>query len=314
MCNTTTLIEAIPNVSEGRRRDVIERLVDAVDTTPGAQLLDSSSDPCHDRTVLTIVGDAAGLETALLQLYSVATAAIDLTRHRGAHPRIGAVDVVPFVPLRHASVADCVSLANSLGRLVAERFSIPVFLYEDAATRPERQALENIRRGQLEGLARRMALPEWRPDFGPPTPHPTAGASAIGVRKVLIAFNVNLDTDDVEIAHQIARTVRSRNGGLAHLKAIGIRLGDHGQVQVSMNLTDYTKTPMHRVFNLVKREADKRGVSIANTEVVGLAPADALIASAVSYLRLSEFKSGQVLDARLGGWLMGPSDKTSEET
>ena len=230
-----------------------------------------------------------------------------LTRHRGAHPRIGAVDVVPFVPLRHASVADCVSLANSLGRLVAERFNIPVFLYEDAATRPERQALENIRRGQLEGLTRRMALPEWRPDFGPPTPHPTAGASAIGVRQVLIAFNVNLDTDDVEIAHQIARTVRSRNGGLAHLKAIGIRLGDHGQVQVSMNLTDYTKTPMHRVFNLVKREADKRGVSIANTEVVGLAPADALIASAVSYLRLSEFKSGQVLRRAAGGWLMGPS-------
>ena len=308
------LIETVPNISEGRRRDVINRLAAAAATVPGSQLLDCSSDPSHNRTVLTLVGDAAALEAALLNLYAVAVDTIDLTTHRGEHPRIGAVDVVPFVPLRNTSMADCMSLAHAVGKQVADRFAIPVFLYEDAATRPERRALEEIRRGQLEGLTRRMAHAEWRPDFGPPTPHPTAGVSAIGVRRLLIAFNVNLNTGNLEIAEQIARTVRARNGGLPHLKAIGVRLGELDQVQVSMNLTDHTKTPIHRVFDLVAHEAAKRGVSIANSEVVGLVPADALVATAVSALRLAGFRSDQVIDARLGDAVMAPVDRSSEET
>ena len=215
------LIEAVPNVSEGRRSDVIDSLVAAVNTSPGSRLLDHSSDPYHNRTVLTLVGEPEDVTAALLALYAVAVETIDLTTHRGEHPRIGAVDVVPLVPLRGASVADCVATARTLGQKVADRFGIPVFLYEDAAGRPARRALEDIRRGQLQGLTTRMTQPEWQPDFGPPTPHPTAGASAVGVRQLLIAFNVDLDTDDIEIARQIARTVRARNGGLAHVKAMG---------------------------------------------------------------------------------------------
>ena len=308
-----TLIEAVPNVSEGRRRDVVEKLVDAVRESPGNRLLDCSADPSHNRTVLTIVGDTQGLTAALLHLYEAATRFIDLRKHSGEHPRIGAVDVVPFVPLQDASTDDCVTLANTLGRTVADRFGIPVFLYEQAATRPERRALENIRRGQLEGLARRMSDESWRPDFGPRVPHPTAGVSAVGVRRLLIAFNINLNTDDVEIARQIARAIRARNGGLPFVKAIGVCVANSDTVQVSMNLTDYTQTPIHRAFGFVKREADKRRVGIASSEVVGLVPAGALVDSAVSSLRMTRFTPDQVLDARLGGWMSVPQDRPSDE-
>ena len=232
----------------------------------------------------------------------MATAAIDLRTQRGEHPRVGAVDVVPFVALDGASTGDCIALARRLGRTVAERFGIPVFLYEDAATRPERRALETIRRGQLAGLAQRMAHAPaaWRPDFGPPMPHVTAGVSVIGARPILIAFNVNLDTDDVRIARRIARTVRARNGGLPHVKAIGVQLAERGAAQVSMNLTDYTKTPLHQVFAAVEREARRLGAGVACSEVVGLVPADALSESAVSALRLDRFRPAQLLDVRAG--------------
>ena len=199
----------MPNVSEGRRRPVIDRLVAAVSATPGCRLLDWSSDPSHNRTVLTLAGAPAGVTAALLALYQVATAAIDIRRHRGVHPRVGAVDVVPLTPLARVSGRECVALAHALGRSVAERFGIPVFLYENAATRPERRALEDIRRGQLTGLAGRMAQPDWRPDFGPAVPHPSAGVTVIGARPILIAFNVNLETDDLAAARAIARTVRT---------------------------------------------------------------------------------------------------------
>ena len=298
----TRLIEAVPNVSEGRRRRVVERLVQAAGGAAGSRLLDWSSDPSHNRTVLTVVGDRAGLLAALLALYEVATAAIDLRTHRGEHPRVGAVDVVPFVALDGVSTGDCVALARELGHTVAERFGIPVFLYADAATRPERRALEEIRRGQLDGLAQRMARePDtWRPDFGPPVPHATAGVSVVGARPILIAFNVNLDTDDVRIARRIARTVRASSGGLPHVKAIGVRLAERGAAQVSMNLTDYTQTPLHRVFEAVEREARRLGVRVAGSEVVGLVPAAALIESAVACLRIDRFRSSQLLDARAG--------------
>lgn len=296
-----SLVEAVPNVSEGRRRTVVDRLVAAVSGSPGSRLLDWSSDPSHNRTVLTLVGDQAGLLTALLRLYEAAIHAIDIRTHRGEHPRVGAVDVTPFVALDNASMADCAAMARSLGSTVAERFGIPVFLYEDAATRPERRALEDIRRGQLEGLARRMAsdAEAWRPDFGPLTPHRTAGVSVIGARPILIAFNVDLDTGDVSIARRIAQTVRARSGGLPHVKAIGVRLDDRNAVQVSMNLTDYRRTPMHHAFAAVEREARRCGVRVAGSEVVGLVPADALIASAADLLRIRRFRPDQLLDARL---------------
>ena len=294
-----TIIETVPNVSEGRRQDVIIALVNAVREVPGTRLLDHSSDAAHNRTVITLVGDAAGLTAALVRLYEAATDAIDLRTHRGEHPRIGAVDVVPFIPLQDASTDDCVTLAKVLGKTVAERFEIPVYLYGSAASRTERQALENIRRGQLAGLAGRMSEESWRPDFGPNTPHPTAGVSAIGVRGPLIAFNVNLDTDDLNVAREIAGAIRSRRGGLPFVKAIGVRLADRALAQVSMNLTNYEQTPMHRAFDYVKREADKRGVGIVNSEVVGLVPANALISTALRYLQLVTFRPDQVLDARL---------------
>ncbi len=297
------LIEAVPNVSEGRRVEIVRRLAAAAGGAPGSRLLDWSSDASHNRTVLTLVGDGEGLLAALLALYEVATAAIDLRAQRGEHPRVGAVDVVPFVALDGASRGDCVALARTLGRTVAERFGIPVFLYEDAATRPERRALEDIRRGQLDGLGERMARdPEtWRPDYGPPRPHASAGVSVIGARPILIAFNVNLDTDDVRIARRIARTVRARNGGLPHVKAIGVHLAERRAAQVSMNLTDYRQTPPHRAFEAVEREAHRLGVGVAGSEIVGLVPADALIESAVSRLRIERFRPDQVLDARAGG-------------
>jgi glutamate formiminotransferase len=310
---TMTLIQAVPNVSEGRRHDVVARLVDSVQNSPGSRLLDCSSDPSHNRTVLTIVGDPRALTEALLILYDVAIELIDVTIHQGEHPRIGTVDVLPFVPIRNVSIDDCVTLAKEFGNTVANRYGIPVYLYECAATRPERRALESIRRGQLEGLTKRMNKGTWQPDFGPSSPHPTAGASAIGARQTLIAFNVNLETDDMEIASQIARTVRTRDGGLPHVKAIPVRLIDRTRVQVSMNLTDYTRTPIHRVFKLVKREATKRGVKIAESEVVGLIPAEALIASAVRTLKITKFRPDQVLDAQIAEWDADPAGSLSGE-
>ena len=302
---TTTLVESAPNVSEGRRRPVIDRLVGAAAGAPGCRLLDWSSDPAHNRTVLTLAGDMQGVTAALLALYEVAADTIDIERHHGVHPRVGAMDVVPLTPLARASMSDCVALAHALGSTVAERFGIPVFLYEDAASRPGRRALENIRRGQLAGLARRMDRQDWHPDFGPPAPHPTAGVTVIGARSILIAFNVNLATDDLTVARDIARMVRASGGGLPHVKAIGVQLGS-GRVQVAMNLTNYLKTPLQRAFDAVRREAERRGVSIAGSELVGLVPATALDAAGADRLQLEHFGPERLLETHLGGRLTKP--------
>ena len=293
------VIEVVPNISEGRRRDVLELLAGAVRKVTGVSLLDLSADPSHNRCVLTIIGDAEPLLDALLELYEIATREVDLRRHRGVHPRIGAVDVVPFVPVRDTSMAECVELAGRLGRTVAERFSVPVFLYGEAATRPERRALEEIRRGQFEGLAGKMASDLWQPDSGTERPHPSAGVSAIGARGPLIAFNVNLQTDDLEAARAIAKTIRERDGGLACVKALGVRLEHRNLVQVSVNLTDYVKTPLHQVFAAIEQEATQRGIGIVESEVVGLAPMAAIVTAAADRLRLRDFSPNQVLEARL---------------
>ena len=293
------IIESIPNVSEGRRPDVIERLADAIRATPGVRLLDYSSDPSHNRSVYTLVGDADGVKRATLALFEQAVAVIDLRTHRGEHPRLGAVDVVPFVPIEGITMPECVALAKEVGAAVAERFGVPVFLYEEASANPARKNLEDIRRGEFEGLAARMRAAEWTADFGPAAPHPSAGATVIGARMPLIAYNINLNTNRLEVAKKIAAAIRHSSGGLRYVKAAGFMLEDRGIAQVSMNLTNYEKTPIFRVFEIVKREAARYGVSILESEIVGLVPSAALMAAAEFYLQIERFGPEQVLENRL---------------
>jgi glutamate formiminotransferase len=293
------IIETIPNVSEGRRADVIQRLVRAVRDSPGVRLLDSSSDASHNRSVLTFVGEADALRTAILSLFEAAVATIDLRRHTGEHPRVGAVDVVPFVPIEGVTMAECVTLARDVGAAVAERFGIPVYLYEEASENPARRNLEDIRRGEFEGLRAKMASPGWTPDFGPSTPHESAGASVIGARMPLIAYNINLNTDRLEVAKKIAAAIRHSSGGLRYVKAMGVKVADRHLAQVSINLTNYERTPMHRVFDLVVREAARYGVTVLESEIVGLVPSAALIDTAVHHLQLERFTAAQILENKL---------------
>jgi glutamate formiminotransferase len=293
------IIESIPNISEGRRPDVVDRLVAAVRGTSGVRLLDASSDPSHNRTVLTFVGDAAGIRAATLSLFTVAVETIDLRTQRGEHPRLGAVDVVPFVPIEDVSMSECVALAREVGAEVAGRFGVPVYLYEEASDNPLRRSLEDIRRGQFEGLSSRMTTPGWVPDFGPASPHPSAGATVVGARFPLIAYNINLATDRLEVAARIATAIRHSSGGLRYVKAIAVRLEDRGIVQVSINLTNYERTPMHRVFDMVVREAARHGVAVLESEIIGLVPAAALVSAAEHYLQLARFGPGQILENKL---------------
>ena len=294
-----SLIECVPNVSEGRRVEVVEALVRAIQRVPGVRLLDWSSDRDHNRSVLTLAGEAAPLRDAVLALFDAAIPAIDLRAHTGAHPRLGAVDVVPFVPLEGVTMGECVALARETAAAVSTRFQVPVYLYEEASTNPARTSLEDIRRGEFEGLAARMAAPAWTPDYGPSTPHPSAGASVIGARMPLIAYNINLASNQLDVAKKLAAAIRHSGGGFRYVKAMGVRLEERGIVQVSMNLTNHEKTPMFRVFEAVKREAARYGVSILESEIVGLVPEAALIRTAEYALQLEGFKSTQVLEARL---------------
>ena len=293
------IIECVPNISEGRRANVVAGIVDAVRNIPGARLLDYSSDASHNRSVITIAGDAAPLKAAVLALFEAAVAAIDLRAHTGEHPRMGAVDVVPFVPIEGVTMEDCVALATDTARSVAERFAVPVYLYEEASTNPLRKNLEDIRRGEFEGLAGKMASDGWAPDFGPATPHPSAGASVIGARMPLIAYNINLNTDRLDVAKKIAAAVRFSSGGFRFVKAMGVTLADRNIVQVSMNLTNYEKTPILRVFDAVRREAERYGVSVLESEIVGLVPSAALVDVSLATLQLTQFKKDQILEARL---------------
>ena len=293
------IIECIPNISEGRRPDAVATIAAAVGRTPGVRVLDVSSDAAHHRSVLTMAGDAAGLKAAILTLFEQTLPVVDLTSHKGEHPRLGAVDVVPFVPIDGVTMNDCVALARETGQAVAERFGVPVYLYEEAATDPARRNLEDIRRGEFEGLAAKMATAGWAPDFGPATPHPRAGATVIGARMPLIAYNINLATDRLDVAKKIAAAVRHSTGGLRFVKAMGVMLGDRGIAQVSMNLTDFDRTPIPRVFELVKREAERHGVAVLESEIVGLIPQAALLAAAEYYLQIAGFAPAQVLENRL---------------
>jgi glutamate formiminotransferase / formiminotetrahydrofolate cyclodeaminase len=291
------LIECIPNFSEARRPEVIDQIVAAIQTVPEVKLLDRSSDLDHNRTVLTFAGSPAGVEEAAFRAIKTAAELIDLDSHTGAHPRIGATDVVPFVPLSGASMADCIAIAQRLGQRVGGELSIPVYLYEAAAMRPERINLENIRKGQYEGLKTEIEMDANRkPDFGP-SKLPKAGATVIGARNPLIAFNVYLTTDDLDIAKKIAKAVRQSSGGLRYVKGLGLLVD--GRAQVSMNLTNFRETPIARVVEFIRREAERYGVGIHHSELVGLIPQEALVDAAVWYTQLDQFDKLQILESRL---------------
>jgi len=293
------VIECIPNISEGIDREKVETIAEALRATGGIRLLGVSSDVSHNRSVLTFVGDASSVRAGVAALFAAAVSRIDLTRHKGGHPRMGAVDVVPLVPIRGASMEDCVLLSREIGAEIAEKWSIPVYLYEESASSEGRRNLADVRKGEFEGLARKMELSEWKPDFGPSAPHATAGAVAVGARAPLIAYNINLGTRDLAVADRIARAIRHIGGGFRYVKAMGVELADRGCVQVSINMTNPRKTPLHRVFECVRSEAERSGVPIIASEIVGLSPADALFTAAEHYLRLENFSSDQVLEMRL---------------
>ncbi len=291
------LVECIPNFSEARRPEVVEAILASIRQVPGIRVLDHHSDLDHNRTVVTYVGAPAAVEEAAFQAIRTASERINLEEHTGAHPRIGATDVVPFVPIAGVTMLECVEIARRLGKRVGEELQIPVYLYEEAATRPERQNLENIRKGQYEGLKVEIENdPARTPDFGP-AKLGTAGATVIGARQPLIAFNIYLSTDEVPIAQKIARAIRQSSGGMRFVKAMGILVD--GRAQVSMNLTNFRQSPIARVVEMVRREADRYGVNIHHTELVGLAPQESLIDAAIWYLQLDQFEPEQILETKL---------------
>lgn len=296
----TEIIECVPNFSEGRRKEVIEAILEEIKNIKDVILLDYEMDADHNRSVVTFIGKSKAVKKAAFAAVKKATELIDMEKHEGEHPRIGATDVIPFIPISDVTMKECAALARELGEEIAEKLDIPVYFYEEAATRSDRKNLANIRRGQYEGLKKEIAKDEKRkPDCGPAKLHPTAGATVVGARMPLIAFNVNLNTNDLKIAKEIAKAVRHSSGGLRYVKAMGFNIKNRNMVQVSMNLVNYKRTPIFRVFELIKSEAKRYGVSILGSEVIGLIPMDALIDCADFYLQIENFKKEQILENRL---------------
>ncbi|MDR1765771.1 MAG: glutamate formimidoyltransferase [Lachnospiraceae bacterium] len=293
------LMECVPNYSEGRDLVKIEKILDVFRGKDGVKLLDYSSDSNHNRTVVTVVGEPGALGDAVVESVGRALELIDMTKHEGQHPRMGAVDVIPFIPIRGCTMADADSIARETARRAAGRFGQPFFLYEESASAPHRKNLADIRKGQFEGMAAKMADPAWKPDFGPGSVHPTGGVTAIGARPPLIAFNVNLDTDRLDVAVNIAKAVRHIGGGLRCCKAMGVILEERGVAQVSINMTDYTQTAVYRIFEMVKMEARRYGAGVLGCEIVGLVPMQALLDCAAYYLQLEGFDGTQVLENRM---------------
>ena len=283
------IVECVPNISEGRDTAVIEAVIDVIRKTAGVTLLDYSSDPSHNRTVITFLGCPEGVAEAAVGVAKKAAELIDLTHHVGEHPRMGAVDVIPFIPIKEMTAEDCVALSKTVAERVWKEAGMPVFLYEDSASAPHRVNLASIRKGQFEGMAEKVLLPEWEPDFGGRTVHPTAGVVAVGARMPLVAFNINLSTSDVEIASKIAKIIRRSSGGFDCVKALGVMLEERNTAQVSINMTNFHKTPLYRVLELVKAEARRYGVQVIGTEIIGLTPMQALIDSAEYYLQIEDF-------------------------
>ena len=293
------IMECVPNFSEGRDLQKIDKIVAPFRARAGVKLLDYSNDEDHNRLVVTVVGEPEPLRDAVLEAIGVAVELIDLNHHQGQHPRMGAVDVVPFIPIRGVTMDDAITLSREVGEEAARRYGLPVFLYEKSATAPHRENLAAIRKGEFEGMAEKIHQPEWKPDFGPAERHPTAGTVAIGARMPLVAYNINLSTPSLEIAHDIAKKIRFIGGGLRYCKAMGVELKDRGITQVSINMTDYTRTALYRAFELVRIEARRYGVSIVGSEIIGLVPMEALIDTVSYYLGLENFSLRQVLEARI---------------
>lgn len=297
--NWNKIVECVPNFSEGRDLKKIDRIVAPFRARAGVKLLDYSNDEDHNRLVVTLVGEPEALRDAVIEAIGVAVELIDLNHHQGQHPRMGAVDVVPFIPIKSVTMDEAVSLSREVGEKVAGLYHLPVFLYEKSATAPHRENLAAVRKGEFEGMAEKIKLPEWQPDFGPADRHPTAGTVAIGARMPLVAYNINLSTDNLEIATKIARNIRHINGGLRYVKAMGVELKERNITQVSINMTDYTRTALYRAFELVRIEARRYGVTIIGSEIVGLVPMEALIDTASYYLGLENFSMQQVLESRI---------------
>jgi glutamate formiminotransferase len=296
------IVECVPNFSEGRRREVIDKIVYSIRSVPGIKILDVEMDSDHNRSVVTFTGSKDNIQEAAFRGARAAMELIDLNKHQGQHPRMGALDVLPFVPITGVSMEDCVEIAQKVGARIGKDLKIPVYLYESAAKRPERANLENVRRGEFEGLRKTILTDDSRyPDYGPRQLHPTAGATAVGARMPLIAFNVNLKSTDLEAAKSIAKKIRASSGGLPKVKALGFALESKGLVQVSMNLTDYTVTPTSRVYEEVVKEATARGLEIADSEIIGLIPLDAVCDLAARFLKVGSFSSSQVLERRIWG-------------
>jgi len=294
------VVECVPNFSEGRRKDVVDAIGSAIASVAGARILDVQMDADHNRSVITFVGDHRAVSEAAFRGASAAVERIDMNVHRGEHPRVGALDVLPFVPIAGVTMEDCVALARAVGKRIADELHVPVYLYEAAASRPDRRALPDVRRGEYEGLKVEIETnPDRKPDFGPARLHPTAGACIVGARPVLIAWNVNLRTADVGVAKRIARAIRESDGGLAAVRAKGFALSERGLVQVSMNMVDYRRTSLVQAFEAIRALAEREGVEIAESEVVGLVPLDALVDGATQYFKLARFHRDQILETRL---------------
>ncbi len=294
------IVECVPNFSEGRRKDVVDAIAEAIGSVAGVRVLDQEMDANHNRSVITFVGDRAGVAEAAFRGAQKAVERIDMNRHQGEHPRVGALDVLPFVPIAGVTMDDCGGLARSVGKRIADELHVPVYLYEAAATRPDRRALPDVRRGEYEGLKVEIATnPDRRPDFGPLRLHPTAGACIVGARPVLIAWNVNLRTTDVGTAKRIAESIRESDGGLPAVRAKGFELADRGLVQVSMNMIDYHKTSLVQAFEAIRALAAKERVDIEESEIIGLVPLDALVDAATQYFKLARFHREQILETRL---------------
>ena len=294
------IIECVPNFSEGRDLAKVEKIADCFRGKPGVKLLDYSSDKDHNRSVVTVIGEPEPLRDAMVEAIGKAVELIDMTKHEGQHPRMGCVDVVPFIPVKNATIEEADALAKEVAKLAAEKFGQPFFLYERSATAPHRENLASVRKGQFEGMAEKMKDQTlWKPDFGPSTIHPTGGGTAIGARMPLVAYNINLDTPNLEIAQKIADRVRHVRGGFRYCKAMGVRLEERNIVQVSMNLTDYTHTSIYTVFETVRMEARRYGVNVVGSEVIGLVPLQALVDCAEYYLGIENFDIRQVLETRL---------------
>ncbi len=293
------LVECVPNFSEGRNKEVIEAIVDEVRKVKGVKLLDYAPDEDHNRTVVTLIGDPEGVKEATFNLVKKAAELIDMSMHKGGHPRMGATDVVPFIPISDITMEECVEIAKDIGKRIGEELNIPVYLYEDAATADYRKNLADVRKGQYEGFFEKIKLPEWKPDFGPDKMNVKSGATAVSARVPLVAFNVNLGTDNMEIANKIAKIVRFAGGGLRFVKAMGVMLEERNIVQVSMNLVNYERTSMYRAYEMIKMEAARYGVSVVGSEVIGLLPMKALIDCAEYYLQIEDFSIDQVLEKRI---------------